>query len=222
MATRQDVLYRRAESMGKGARTWALRWAAALLFGLTASVQAATIQCPLPDARRTITNPLPEGWWTTPIVNRLSDTRVADIGGEQALICEYGNSGSIQRRAPSGQTCRAADRGFTCEAGGASAASACAAALQGKIAWNYEGSKSWNPTNIAQLCRGAENSLEPARCFNRVMHGGISWGGGTKWQWQNAITLCAGSQDAGATIGCFQRGIQVGKPWDKAAEFCSP
>lgn len=25
----------------------------------------------------------------------------------------------------------------------------------------------------SRLCKGAENSPEPAKCFNRVMHGGI-------------------------------------------------
>ena len=37
------------------------------------------ISCPLPDAHRTITNPLPEGWWTTPIVDRLSKDMIDAI-----------------------------------------------------------------------------------------------------------------------------------------------
>lgn len=89
---------------------------AALLAGATGSAQAEFISCPLDQARRTITDPLPGGWWTTPIVNRLSETRVQDIGGKPALICVYGSSGSLQREAPEGSTCRSAGGGFECTA----------------------------------------------------------------------------------------------------------
>lgn len=222
MATQPDVLHRQIPASRTRTRFWLAQWCAVLLLGLSSIIQAATIQCPLPEAHRTITNPLPQGWWTTPIVNRLSAVRVGKIGGKPTLICEYGASGSIQRRAPTGETCKAVGKGFSCQAAGASAAGACAATVQGKIAWNYEGNKRWSPANIAKLCGSAQNSTQPAMCFNRVMHGGISWGGGTQWKWQNAITLCSGSRDARATIGCFQQGVKVGKRWDEAAQFCSP
>ncbi|WP_339133713.1 MAG: hypothetical protein WGN25_13490 [Candidatus Electrothrix sp. GW3-4] len=73
-----------------------------------------TIRCPLNQARRTITDNLPNDWWTTPMVNRLSKTEVSQIGGRSALLCVYGSSGSIQRYAPEGHTCRATNRGFRC------------------------------------------------------------------------------------------------------------
>ncbi len=60
------------------------------------------IMCPLSQATRTITEQLPPGWWTTPIVNRLSGTRMENIGGRPALLCIYGSSSTIQRNAPSG------------------------------------------------------------------------------------------------------------------------
>ncbi|HSM41060.1 MAG TPA: hypothetical protein VK862_09940 [Afifellaceae bacterium] len=86
--------------------------------GLAATAGSAfadsNISCPLSQARRTITDNLPSGWWTTPIVNRLSDTKVQNIGGEPALICVYGSSGSVQRKAPRGETCTAVGRGFRC------------------------------------------------------------------------------------------------------------
>ncbi|MDQ3938836.1 MAG: hypothetical protein M3253_09190, partial [Chloroflexota bacterium] len=75
----------------------------------------------------------------------------------------------------------------------------CQDAVQGKIAWNYSGSTTWAPNNVERLCRGASDD-QPARCFQRVMHGGINWGGGTRWEWQNAIDLCEGTADANATI----------------------
>lgn len=83
------------------------------LFGAPAAL-ADTISCPLPEARREIVSPLPPGWWTTPLVNRLTDTRVQDIGGRPALLCIYGESGSVQRNAPPGQTCVATRGGFEC------------------------------------------------------------------------------------------------------------
>ena len=73
-----------------------------------------TITCPLDKARRTITDKLPDGWWTTPIVNRLSETKISKIGGRPALLCIYGSSGSVQYYAPKGHTCKAKSRGFRC------------------------------------------------------------------------------------------------------------
>lgn len=97
----------------------------------------------------------------------------------------------------------------------------CADRVQGKIAWNYQGTKRWGAPNIARLCRGAENSAEPARCFQRVMHGGINWGGGTKWEWKNAVDLCEGTQNAGTTVGCFQSRISAGRNWKQSIASCN-
>lgn len=90
-----------------------------VLFGISAGSALAetTIRCPLSQATRNITDRLPRGWWTTPIANRLSGTRVQRIGGRPALMCLYGNSGSIQRDAPAGQTCTATRGGFRCVSG---------------------------------------------------------------------------------------------------------
>jgi len=79
-----------------------------------APASAEVINCPLSQARRTISNDLPDGWWTTPIVSNLSTTRVQDIGGEPALLCVYGESGSVQRNAPANHTCTARTGGFDC------------------------------------------------------------------------------------------------------------
>jgi hypothetical protein len=97
-------------------RTFLSGLAAAFAFFLIAAPTAGAeaIECPLPQARRTITNDLPPGWWTTPIVNSLSETRVQEIGGRPALMCVYGASGSIQRNAPEGQVCTARTGGFDC------------------------------------------------------------------------------------------------------------
>ncbi|HYD89783.1 MAG TPA: hypothetical protein VEA80_20045 [Vitreimonas sp.] len=97
-------------------RTFMMGLAAAfaILFLSAAPAAADTIECPLSQARRTVTNDLPSGWWTTPIVNNLSETRIQEIGGETALVCVYGASGSVQRNAPANQTCTARTGGFDC------------------------------------------------------------------------------------------------------------
>jgi hypothetical protein len=97
----------------------------------------------------------------------------------------------------------------------------CKKAVQGKIAWDYKGSKRWASGNITNLCAGAESSTEPAKCFNKVMHGNISWGSGNKWQWKNAINLCKGTVSANSTIGCFQKAIKTGESWQTAINRCS-
>ena len=95
----------------------------------------------------------------------------------------------------------------------------CHDAVQGRIAWDYQGHTAWAPANVDRLCQGA-SSVQPARCFARVMHGGVNWGGGTQWQWSNAIDLCAGTPDSQATIACFQRGIAEGQVWAAAIASC--
>src|SRR5262249_21995399 len=48
----------------------------------------------------------------------------------------------------------------------------CFGLVQDRIAWDYTGSRRWNPTNVRRLCRGTSSGPEPATCFNRV----IAWG----------------------------------------------
>ena len=96
----------------------------------------------------------------------------------------------------------------------------CYKAVQGKIAWNYSGNKRWNYHNIERLCQNAENSYLPARCFERVMHGGINWGGGTQWNWKDVLELCQGTRNANATISCFQAEIRDGRLWYQAIDVC--
>lgn len=98
---------------------------------------------------------------------------------------------------------------------------ACEQAVQGKIAWNYSGNKQWTPKSIARLCHGAKASVEPARCFERVMHGGLNWGDGTRWEWQNAVDLCEGTWNASATISCFEAQKASGTPWMRAIDACT-
>lgn len=119
----------------------------------------------------------------------------------------------------------------TCQRGGAPAVvpaqpppdpmAECAEALQGRVAWDPSRSNtSWSPTNIERLCRGGRGA-QPARCFARLMAGGVDYGGGSTWQWENAVNLCAGSSNAGATIACFQGRISAGQSWQQAIPACN-
>ena len=80
-----------------------------------AKAETVTINCPVAQAKREITDGLPGGWWNTPLLSTLSETEVAVIGGQKALICRYGQAGSIQRYAPVGANCTAKTGGFKCE-----------------------------------------------------------------------------------------------------------
>jgi hypothetical protein len=73
------------------------------------------IDCPLSQVRREITTQLPDGWWNTPSVDRLSGTEVQVIGGRRTLACKYGQSGQIMRLEPRGRDCVARRTGFDCQ-----------------------------------------------------------------------------------------------------------
>lgn len=96
----------------------------------------------------------------------------------------------------------------------------CVAAVQGKIPVSHGGSTSWNSERLAQLCKGADISAEPARCFARVMSGDVDWGRGTQWRSVNALLLCGGTRNAGRTIDCFVKGIKSGQSWRTAIKRC--
>lgn len=95
--------------------TIALAGGTILQSGTAAEAAAQTISCPLERIYRTVTTPLPSGWWHTPIQNKLTDTKIVTIvGGEKALQCKYGPAGNIQRKFPANSTCRSIEGGFRC------------------------------------------------------------------------------------------------------------
>jgi hypothetical protein len=81
---------------------------------VSTTAQARNIECPLTKIRREVTTPLPNGWWSTPYVQSLQNTRVVSIGGRTALQCQYGEAGNIQRYAPDNRECQAVAGGFNC------------------------------------------------------------------------------------------------------------
>lgn len=97
----------------------------------------------------------------------------------------------------------------------------CYANVQDLIAWDYNGSMHWDDTSLHKLCDGAPDPFQPGACFDRIMHGGISWGGGTRWQTEYALSLCQRSANSEQTVGCFQNAVNMRVPWAEAIEQCS-
>jgi hypothetical protein len=87
----------------------------AAAFVLTEVAAAETISCPLSTARREIQGSLPAPWFNTPIVNKLTETKVQTIAGKKHLACLYGPAGQVQREAPADHTCTAKTGGFDCK-----------------------------------------------------------------------------------------------------------
>ncbi|MEE9455514.1 MAG: hypothetical protein V3V13_14205 [Paracoccaceae bacterium] len=92
-----------------------------LFGGTVAHAAAVRIECPLDKARTEITSPLPSGWWQTPQVGRLQETKLGNVGGDATLMCgywAYGQSVFVLMKAPVGMDCTADATGFSCASGG--------------------------------------------------------------------------------------------------------
>ena len=96
----------------------------------------------------------------------------------------------------------------------------CMQSAQGKVAWDYQGNKSWAQNNLKELCAGTQHPREPVRCFHTVMHRNVSWGASTRWEWKNALDLCAGTSNGNATVYCFKGGLSSGQTWQQAIKTC--
>jgi uncharacterized glyoxalase superfamily protein PhnB len=99
-------------------------------------------------------------------------------------------------------------------------ATPCAQAVQGKVRLGPKGSRAWPEDSLMRLCHGAETSVEPARCFDELMRGKISWGTGSTWTAPNALILCAGTRNARQTLDCFTNSIAANETWASAISTC--
>ena len=99
-------------------------------------------------------------------------------------------------------------------------ANPCAQAVQGKVRLGPKGSRAWPEGSLVRLCHGAETSVEPARCFDELMRGKISWGTGNTWTAANALMLCAGTRNARQTLDCFATSIAANETWAAAINNC--
>lgn len=98
--------------------------------------------------------------------------------------------------------------------------STCVLAVQGKIASSHKGPNTWTTANLSRLCRSAEGSLEPGRCFEEIIKGGVNWGASTTWVTSNALALCGGTPNARRTLDCFKRQLSSGQTWQVAIRQC--
>lgn len=102
------------------------------------------------------------------------------------------------------------------------ASATCHDAVQGRLAYDYQGSTRWAEGNVEKLCEGAEATTEPAVCFRSALHDGLRRGDeGTRWHWQYALDLCHGTHDADATIACYRDRTAGGLAWRDAIEACA-
>lgn len=105
-----------------------------------------------------------------------------------------------------------------------SSASVCSEAIQGRIAWDYNGTNTWGAGNIARLCGDAEDSPEPAHCFDSVLHGRLPKTKSTtssEWRWQDAVNLCKGTQNSVDTVACFREAVADGLPYGDGIKQCA-
>jgi uncharacterized glyoxalase superfamily protein PhnB len=102
----------------------------------------------------------------------------------------------------------------------ARATTPCTQAVQGRVPLGPKGSRVWPEGSLARLCHGAETSVEPARCFDELMRGKISWGTGATWTVSNALILCAGTRNARQTLDCFATNIAGNETWAAAINAC--
>jgi uncharacterized glyoxalase superfamily protein PhnB len=98
--------------------------------------------------------------------------------------------------------------------------SRCVRAVQGKVVSAPKGPTTWAAGNLNRLCRGAEASEEPGKCFQELMLGKVNWGGGTTWGTSNALALCGATQSARKTLDCFKRKVSSKQPWRTAIQQC--
>lgn len=98
--------------------------------------------------------------------------------------------------------------------------SPCALAIHGKVPFGRKDPSAWEPANVARLCRNAETSVEPAKCFDQLMRGQVEWGGGKVWLPSNALALCAGTRDASQTLNCFVKTVTADNTWRSAIDRC--
>jgi len=86
-------------------------------YGVPAQAAPQRIDCPAGQVQTRIVTPLPAGWWETPQIGNVANTKIADIGGKPTLMCGYNAFGTVvytMKEAPVGTECVAESNGFTC------------------------------------------------------------------------------------------------------------
>ena len=82
-------------------------------------LSSVNVFCPIETARTEMVSSLPEGWWQTPQLGRLTSIGIQNIGGQDTMVCRYsayGTQVSVMRLFPEGRSdCRVTGvNRFTC------------------------------------------------------------------------------------------------------------
>lgn len=122
--------------------------------------------------------------------------------------------------------------------------------IQGKVAWDQNGSRQWQDKNINNLCAGSRNPHQTVNCFKQgiashndwnkainecrgskskhqicydMIQGKVAWArnGSRQWQDKNINNLCARSRNPHETVSCFKRGVAYHNDWNRAINECS-
>lgn len=97
---------------------------------------------------------------------------------------------------------------------------ACRVAVQGKVAWNSKGDRIWSEANLDSLCRGARQSVAPAKCVDAALNTAQLRNGGAAWTWQDSVALCAATLDSEATLQCARDALARGVTRQALIELC--
>ena len=94
--------------------------------------------------------------------------------------------------------------------------------VQGRIAWNYEGNKSWSAGNIKRLCKGTRIGAAPATCFYNTMFRTHLWGKKPQhtMNWSLASQLCAGTNNATRPTSCLKGQLARNLSLKNAVNVC--
>jgi hypothetical protein len=98
----------------------------------------------------------------------------------------------------------------------------CASLVQGRIAWNDDGSTRWDTTWLNRLCRGTTRPAQPGLCFSSIREIPLEQGAAIQGDWKDAVALCAGTENAQSRIDCYRKGVERGLHFRDAIEQCNP
>lgn len=97
--------------------------------------------------------------------------------GYRTAAVEWNDNGTVKRLRGPG------DEWYDRVKTASSESDICAGLVQGKVAWNRAGSKSWNPDNIRKLCAGTTDAKATIHCFEEGIR--------LHNDWARAVSVCA-------------------------------
>lgn len=97
----------------------------------------------------------------------------------------------------------------------------CAALVQGRIAWNDDGSTNWDEPSLDRLCRGTTRPVQPGLCFSLIRNVPLQRGAAIQADWKDAVALCAGTDGGQERVSCYRRAVDNGLFFRDAIAECT-